>query len=306
MVDSQDRGLNWVCQSGKGPCGLFADTIGGKFLDIPRCSIGNRSAKPSAAIGNPDSPSGLGTDVHTSVPRVPAVDFEALTAGKNAVPWNASSNRIDNRPNCPRSNIPNPPIFSMTAESLSDASDQTLVRAVRNGDQRAATELYDRYARRAFGLVYTQMSNWLATVTEPDDIVQSVFKSVFRGVTSGRYEAPEGNTLWSLIAVIAVRKTTGRARHHSATIRDSNRNVPLESLGDSELAQTYDCQGLALDFKETLESLRESDQRVLLARIQGHSVEEIADRIGRTTRTVERSLQRIREKLADFVWDELK
>ena len=92
----------------------------------------------------------------------------------------------------------------MTGKSISDASDQTLVIAVRNGDQRSATELYDRYARRAFGLVHAQMSNWLATVTEPDDIVQSVFKSVFRGVTSGKYEAPEGNTLWSLIAVIAV------------------------------------------------------------------------------------------------------
>lgn len=194
----------------------------------------------------------------------------------------------------------------MTAKSISDASDQALVVAVRNGDQNSASELYDRYARRVFGLVRAQMSNWLATVTEPDDIVQSVFKSVFRGVASGRYEAPEGNTLWSLVAVIAVRKTTCRARHHFAATRDSNRNVPLESLGDSELATIYDCQGLELDLKETLESLRESDQRVLLARIQGHSVEEIADTIGRTTRTVERSLQRIREKLADLLCDELK
>lgn len=194
----------------------------------------------------------------------------------------------------------------MTPNNISDVSDQALVLAIRNGDESSASELYNRYARRAFGLVRAQMSNWLATVTEPDDIVQSVFKSVFRGVTSGKYEAPEGNTLWSLIAVIAVRKTTCRARHHSAAIRDSKRNVPLEPSGGSELATTYDCQGLELDLRETLESLSESDQRVLVARIQGHSVEEIADTIGRTTRTVERSLQRIREKLADLVWDELK
>lgn len=192
----------------------------------------------------------------------------------------------------------------MISEDTCNSTDQSLIRAVRNGDQESASVLYNRYARRVFGLVHSQMSDWLRTVTEPEDIVQSVFKSMFRGVSSGRYDAPEGNTLWSLIAVIAVHKTRRRATHHASAIRDSRRNVSLESLGDAESAETPDLKGLELDLRETLGILREVDQRVLLARIQGHSVEEIAEIIGRTTRTVERSLQRIREKLAEWLLNE--
>ena len=130
----------------------------------------------------------------------------------------------------------------MNSTSISERTDQALVMAVRSGDDRSVTELYDRYARRVFALVDSQMSDWLRSVTEPEDIVQSVFKSMFRGLQGGHFEAPPGNTLWSLIAVVAVRKTRRRATHHLA---------------------------------------------------QGHSVEEIAEIMGRTGRNIERSLQRI-------------
>lgn len=186
-----------------------------------------------------------------------------------------------------------------------ERTDESLVQAIRNGDEQSAAELYDRYARRVFALVHAQMADWLHSVTAPEDIVQSVFKSMFRGVQGGSYEAPEGNTLWSLIAVIAVRKIRRRATHHLAECRDAQRNVPIDSLEETQIPAAENFQLLEMDLREMLGSLRDADRKILLARIQGHSVDEIGEMMGRSSRTIERSLQRIRELLADLLSDEL-
>ncbi|MFY8058631.1 MAG: RNA polymerase sigma factor [Planctomycetaceae bacterium] len=87
-----------------------------------------------------------------------------------------------------------------------EASDRTLVARLREGDESAANELYRRYAGRLHGLADRQMSAGIRRTHEPDDIVQSAFRSLFRGVSAGSYDAPEGNSLWSLLAVIAIHK----------------------------------------------------------------------------------------------------
>jgi RNA polymerase sigma-70 factor (ECF subfamily) len=148
------------------------------------------------------------------------------------------------------------------------------------------------------------MSHWLQSVTEPEDIVQSIFRSMFRGVQGKSYDAPPGDTLWNLLAVIAVRKTRRRATHHRAERRDARRTVPLDSVDENAALDPSQYQHLELDLRDVVNSLRESDRAILLARIQGHTVEEIGCKIGRTSRTVERSLQRIRRQLADHLLDE--
>lgn len=183
-------------------------------------------------------------------------------------------------------------------------NDQQLVEAVRDGDESASTELYQRYARRVVGLVDSQMSDWLRGVTEAEDIAQSVFRSIFRGVQGGDYEAPPGNTLWSLIAVIAVRKTRRRATHHLAKRRDSKRSVALEPTDAVSSADGEEFASMTLDLRDALASLSEGDQETLALRIQGNTVEEIAETLNRSGRTIERRLQRIREHLADILLDD--
>jgi RNA polymerase sigma-70 factor, ECF subfamily len=185
-------------------------------------------------------------------------------------------------------------------------TDRSLVVMVRSGDEDAAYELYDRYARRVFGLVKSKMGARLATATDPDDIVQSVFKSAFRGMKSGHYEAPEGATLWNLLAVIAVRKLSNKANHHSAECRDINRKVSIESdllvMSDDQASIEF----LELCVRETLELLRLGDREILSLRIQNHNVNEISEITGRSRRSIERSLQRSRQRLADVLLNEEK
>ena len=183
------------------------------------------------------------------------------------------------------------------------ATDKSLVKKVRDGDERAATALYDRYARRVFGLVRSKLGQRLASMTEPEDIVQSVFRSVFRGVQAGNYDAPPGETLWNLLAVIAVRKLSSKANHHAAQRRDASRNVPLDPSTDGvDLAvEQASAEFFELCIKESLEMLRPLHRKILALRIQGHSIDEISQKTGRARRTVERSLQTSRQQLADYL-----
>jgi RNA polymerase sigma-70 factor (ECF subfamily) len=182
-------------------------------------------------------------------------------------------------------------------------TDRSLLVLVRGGDEDAATTLYERYARRVFGLVEAKLGNRLRASTEPEDVVQSVFKSMFRGVQAGNYDAPPGTTLWNLLAVIAVHKLRRKAVHHSAQCRDSRRRVPLDAIDGIPLDQSS-IEFLEVTVRETLEMLRPVDREILSLRVQRYTVDEISDQTGRSRRTVERSLQRSRERLSSLLLDE--
>lgn len=183
-------------------------------------------------------------------------------------------------------------------------TDRSLLVLVRGGDEDAATTLYERYARRVFGLVEAQLGDRLRASTEPEDVVQSVFKSMFRGVQSGHYDAPPGTTLWNLLAVIAVHKLRRKATHLSAQCRDANRNVSLEAIDGRVPFDQSSIESLEISVRETLDLLRPLDREILSLRIQRYTVDEISEKLGRSRRTVERSLQRSRERLASLLLDE--
>ena len=190
-------------------------------------------------------------------------------------------------------------------EERADQTDQSLVARVRAGDEAAATALYERYARRVFGLVKSKLGAHLGRSVEPDDIVQSVFKSIFKGVQSGAYNAPHGSSLWSLLTVIAVHKLSRKAEHHSAQCRDARRQVSLidESDSSSAAADRESVEFLELCIRESLESLRPRDRNILTLRIQNHTIREISERTGCSLRTIERSLCLSRQHLASLLPD---
>lgn len=189
------------------------------------------------------------------------------------------------------------------AADLGDQSDRDLVSQIQQGSDDAATQLYERYSVRLRLLADRQMSHGVRRVFEPDDIVQSAFRSLFRGVNSGSYCAPEGRSLWSLLAVIAINKVRRKASR--------DRSVPaisLESSNDEEssfdVADSLSPEQFESSLRESIESLRPAEQEVVRLRVEGYSVEEISDRLQRSCRTIERTLQTIRAKLADAIQDD--
>jgi RNA polymerase sigma-70 factor, ECF subfamily len=188
----------------------------------------------------------------------------------------------------------NPMLNSMTE---TNSSDRSLVIRLRNGEDDAATEFYERYVKRLFGLVHQQMADHLRAAVQPEDIVQSVFKSVFRGLTTGDYDAPQSGSLWHLIAIVAVHKVRRNARKRTATKRDDRRNQPLDALEDSGLVGSASPEEFEAALREAIEGLKPLEQEVAMLRVQGLTVEEISSKLQRSRRGIERTLHIIREKL---------
>jgi RNA polymerase sigma-70 factor, ECF subfamily len=176
-------------------------------------------------------------------------------------------------------------------------SDHSLIVRLRSGDESAASEVYDRYANRVFGLVHQQMADRLRAQIQPEDIVQSVFKSVFRGINSGNYDAPAGGTIWQLMAIVAVHKVRRNARRRTALRRDARRTQSLDAMEKFDTADDCTPEEFESAIREAIEDLKDTEQDVVLLRVQGYSVEEIATKLERSRRSIERALQNIRSKM---------
>src|SRR5437870_3821251 len=110
------------------------------------------------------------------------------------------------------------------------ASDQSLLRRFRLGQEDAAAEIYRRYAPRLHSLARRQCSGSLALRVDADDIVQSVFSAFFEGARKGLYDVPDGEDLWRLILVIALNKVRAKRIFHRAAKRDVRLTAPVDCL----------------------------------------------------------------------------
>ncbi|MCA9173584.1 MAG: hypothetical protein KDB14_03780 [Planctomycetales bacterium] len=180
-----------------------------------------------------------------------------------------------------------------------------MLRRFREGEQDAATAIYLRYAKRLQSLAATQTSNDLAVRIDPEGVVQSVFRTFFRRAAEGQYEIPDGEELWKLFLVMALNKIRSKATHHRAAKRDVRQTTAIDTgadLADEQEQQAYLMLKLTMD--DLLEELSESQRMMVLLRIEGYEVAEIATRTKRSKRSVERLLQGFRQKLAKVIAEE--
>jgi RNA polymerase sigma-70 factor (ECF subfamily) len=191
-------------------------------------------------------------------------------------------------------------------EDRSGPSDNSLIRRFRSGDEAAATQLYLKYAKKIRRLAANGTGQDLKSLVEPDDVVQSVFRTFFRRVSNGDYDAPDGGELWKLLLVISLNKIRANGVWHRAQKRD----VRLTQHGDAvefESRESTEDEAALSELKmvvdELIAGLPESHQEIVRLRIENYSVQEISDRTQRSMRTVERVLQGFRGGLLDRIGD---
>ena len=189
--------------------------------------------------------------------------------------------------------------------SPGDVSDRSLLRRFQQGQTDASTELYVRYAQRLMAVATAQTSSDLAQRVDPEDIVQSVFRTFFRRATLGQYTVPEGEELWKLLLVIALNKIRATGAFHRAEKRDVKRTSGGESYelalqsqpGQDETALSL----LRMVVEDLLKDLPEAHRKIIELRIEGHEVNEIATAVQRSKRSVERELQDFRHRLQALI-----
>jgi len=183
-------------------------------------------------------------------------------------------------------------------------TDHSLLRRFRAGEEDAATRLYLRYASRLQALASNQTSKQLASRFDPEDVVQSVFRTFFRRVSEGLYDVPPGEELWGLFLVLSLNKVRGLGKHHRAMKRDSEKTFGSDALLKLEKHDEHDETALSvlkMVVNDLMLELPEKSRPVIELRINGHTIDEIAANTGRSKRTVERLLGEFRKKLSELI-----
>lgn len=200
-------------------------------------------------------------------------------------------------PNASRDSNPRSNSDSDTGQT----SDVSLLRRVKEGNEDAATALYSRYAARLLRLADRQVYDDIAKYVDHEGIVQSVFRTFFRRASFGQYDIAESDGLWKLLLVIALNKIRSAGAYHRAARRNASQTRSLtDELAVAQSQVSGEEQALVhlqLTIDELLEGLPADHQKIILSRIDGHGVNEIAQSSGRAKRTVERILQRFRTQL---------
>lgn len=195
---------------------------------------------------------------------------------------------------------------------MTDDSVTCWIAALKEKDSVAAQRLWERYAERLIELARQRLGDAPRTESDEEDVVLSVFHTVWRAAVNGRFlDLKTRDELWWLLLRVTRQKTLDKVRRDKAEKRGGGRIVPLSEL---QAAETSDMPGplaelisrepspeylaiLAEEHDRLLRRLRDDRLRqVAVRRLQGLAPEEIAQQMRISVRTVHRKLRLIEEQ----------
>jgi DNA-directed RNA polymerase specialized sigma24 family protein len=184
------------------------------------------------------------------------------------------------------------------------------VSQLQGGDPQAARELWDTYFLRMVEVARSKLHGTTGRMADEEDVALSAFKSFCRGAQEGRFaEVLEHDDPWPLLLALTTHKAIDLVRHERRVKRGGpgrahpQRAVPGEAgagaVSPSQLiSKEPDPRAafqLAEECQEILDRLSDTILRAIaLWKMEGFTSEEIAAKLGCTTRTVERKLRLIR------------
>jgi RNA polymerase sigma-70 factor (ECF subfamily) len=176
--------------------------------------------------------------------------------------------------------------------------DVKLVERIARGDAEALGELYDRYGRTVFGVLYRMLPGPEAA----EEVTQDAFHAVWRQARSYRPERGSVRT-WLLAicrnAAIDWRRTRGKRVEREVAIEDAS-----ELLSDAKIDERVIAAVRAEQVRKAVGELPVEQREVLaLAFWGGYSQTEIAARtntpLGTVKSRVRLGMNKLRERLVD-------
>ena len=176
---------------------------------------------------------------------------------------------------------------------------------LRAGDQVAAQQLWEGYFRRLVGLARAKLQSLPRRAADEEDVALSAFASFCRGVECGRFpQLADRDDLWRLLVTITARKALHLARDERSqkrgggAVRDeaAAEDAAIDELLGREPTPAFAAQ-VAEECQRLLEGLGDADLRTIaVCKMEGYTTEEIAAKLRRAPRTVERKLDLIRRR----------
>lgn len=194
------------------------------------------------------------------------------------------------------------PLQSLAALPTSETPDQepdVVSRAV-NGDRPAFEELYHKYVRKVFNLVYRMVGS----AQEAEEVTQEVFYQAYRALPSFQGRSQFYTWIFRIGTNIAL-------QHVKKAVR-KRKETPFEEVLDTQLPPSNIAGGSPEKVAESrafYEALEKSintlppNQRVvmILGPIQGHTYEQMANILGTNEEVIKGRLHRARENIREML-----
>jgi RNA polymerase sigma factor (sigma-70 family) len=180
---------------------------------------------------------------------------------------------------------------------------------LQEGDSAAARQLWERYFRRLVGLARKRLGGTPRRVADEEDVALSAFDSFCRNAGAGRYpDLLDRDGLWRLLVVITARRAARLVRDQ-ARQKQGGAAAEAEAERLEEVLSREPTPACAAEVAEACGRLlaRLPDREleaVAVWRMEGYSVEEVADKLGCAPRSVKRKLRLIRSIWKKEVGDE--
>lgn len=186
------------------------------------------------------------------------------------------------------------------------------IEGLKAGDEAAVADLWDRYFDRLVHLARQRLGSTPRRVADEEDVAVSVFRCLCAGAEHGRLaEIEDRGDLWRVLVTMTMRKAidqqrrlmgkkrgSGKVRGESVFLRKSDEGASpgLQQFGGT--IPTPQMMAIIEEEGERLLSALDDEKlrQVALWKLEGFTNDEIAEKLSLTTRSIERKLQRIREK----------
>jgi RNA polymerase sigma factor (sigma-70 family) len=190
-----------------------------------------------------------------------------------------------------------------------DLNSLLLARLCRNGDSVAAQQLFERYVDRLVALARRRLSPSLASRVDPEDVVQSVFRTFFVRLQDGQFQLEQQDDLCKLLVRITIHKTLRQVAYQKAAKRNPSAEAGQENTEREELYAVLDREPTpdeAVVFLDQLEhflkKLKPEERRILEMKVQGFKNEEICQELKIYDRKIRRILERVQELAEQEGW----
>jgi RNA polymerase sigma-70 factor (ECF subfamily) len=184
---------------------------------------------------------------------------------------------------------------------------------LRTQDEEAARHVFQSYARRLIGLAKTKLDPLVRRRVDPEDVVQSVFRSFFQRYEEGRWDLRDWNGVWAMLTCITVRKCGRQNEFGRAACRDVHREVEAPAGGEDSAIQSREpaapepspeSAALLTELVEQMFAAFKEHERPIVARIlQGETPAAISQQVGcseskvyRLQRYIHQYLVRLRDE----------
>jgi RNA polymerase sigma-70 factor, ECF subfamily len=174
-----------------------------------------------------------------------------------------------------------------------------LMARLRTGEDRAASQVFDRFAGRLMAVAHARLNAHLRQKVDAEDVLQSVFRSFFARYADGPFVLSDWESLWGLLSSITLRKCARRAEYFQAARRDIRREaIPADGWGAWSREPTPEEATLLTEtVQQLLDWLEPRERKIVALSLQGFSVVEISSKVAWAERTVQRILARVRKQL---------